>query len=391
MAEYPLKLDLPQVGRALSFRSLSDLKEQCSTELDEWQWLKPFPMNDWRAPSGHTTENMLRRRIKDRLEVLRQAVAIGSDDSIVKALQQAFGTDGFPHSKSSDGKLILSIAKSDPAAGVGALHAATQTLRQPDTVVQEGGAIMYWVKKSKSIDFSADSEAVQSAALDMSRAFDITSREFLSSRARQRRETIGYLNRLRKLRRAIYSRIDQGHQSAIGSIRAVEKRYLEQMTLQAPVVYWKSRAERHSAQFKTMSIAASIYAAFAVVGIGVGGFVFLRQEIANIVATDAPSQIILVELSIFLMLATVVFWVGRILSKILLSERHLATDAAERAVMAETYLALQNDGALSEAERPLVLSALFRASTDGIVKDDGAADPSVVALLARALAPGSSR
>lgn len=63
-------------------------------------------------------------------------------------------------------------------------------------------------------------------------------------------------------------------------------------------------------------------------------------------------------------------WATRIMSRIYMSEHHLAVDAGERATMATTYLALTNTRSADEKDRAVVLAALFRPTADGIVKDD---------------------
>jgi hypothetical protein len=82
---------------------------------------------------------------------------------------------------------------------------------------------------------------------------------------------------------------------------------------------------------------------------------------------------------------TIALWAGRILLRFMISERHLAIDAEERVTMVMTYLALTKDSKLEAADRPLVLSALFRSGSDGIVKDDGSPDTMLTALIGRAL------
>lgn len=84
-------------------------------------------------------------------------------------------------------------------------------------------------------------------------------------------------------------------------------------------------------------------------------------------------------------LLTIAFWGGRVLVRLYLSELHLAGDAWERAIMAKTYLALTKEGNAGEADRPIVLGALFRQSADGVVKEDSVLDTSLIAMLARAL------
>ena len=51
--------------------------------------------------------------------------------------------------------------------------------------------------------------------------------------------------------------------------------------------------------------------------------------------------------------------------------------------MATTYLALTRDQAADEKDRHIILSALFRNSSDGIVRDDGGSDGSLASALAR--------
>jgi hypothetical protein len=71
--------------------------------------------------------------------------------------------------------------------------------------------------------------------------------------------------------------------------------------------------------------------------------------------------------------ATLVIWPIRILAKMLLSNVHLATDASERSILTRTYLALiRKDDKMEEADRQLILKVLFRPTSTGIVKDDGA-------------------
>lgn len=72
------------------------------------------------------------------------------------------------------------------------------------------------------------------------------------------------------------------------------------------------------------------------------------------------------------MFTTILFWGGRILTRIYLGNVHLTNDAAERAVLIETYLALNADGGISPEERELMLRTVFRPSTDGVVRDDAA-------------------
>lgn len=55
-----------------------------------------------------------------------------------------------------------------------------------------------------------------------------------------------------------------------------------------------------------------------------------------------------------------------------LSQPHPPPEVAERGVMAQTYLSLLDGKHVPEGEdRKLILQALFRPTSDGIVKDEG--------------------
>jgi hypothetical protein len=81
---------------------------------------------------------------------------------------------------------------------------------------------------------------------------------------------------------------------------------------------------------------------------------------------------------------TIIFWIGRVLLRIYLSDRHLLTDAEERIAMVQTYLALTDEGKMEPTDRALVLAPLFRSAADGIVKDEGP-DASLAGIIAKAI------
>jgi hypothetical protein len=82
------------------------------------------------------------------------------------------------------------------------------------------------------------------------------------------------------------------------------------------------------------------------------------------------------KLGLLLISLTMAIWVIRILMKVMLSQLHLHTDADERAVMSNAYLALLKRGkALQDDDRELILSVLFRPSATGIVDDGAPATP----------------
>lgn len=169
---------------------------------------------------------------------------------------------------------------------------------------------------------------------------------------------------------------------ALNSMRNTEATYREHMRLRAPTEYWATKAAQHRDSLKLWGWALLAYTIVAGAALLYGLWELARLSLPHTSAD--PSQYLRTAV-IGLVATTLAVWIGRVLLRIFLSERHLATDADERVTLVMTYLSLTQDGSLEAADRPIVLAPLFRAATDGIVKDDGAPDTSMAAILTRGL------
>tara|TARA_R110002051_G_scaffold121965_1_gene195063 strand:+ start:172 stop:1356 length:1185 start_codon:yes stop_codon:yes gene_type:complete len=173
----------------------------------------------------------------------------------------------------------------------------------------------------------------------------------------------------------------EAHEIAVNAINETKAAYDEFMHLKAPADYWSKKAARH--QTAEDHARTRLYMFFPT-ALFILGLAFTITAI--ILLRPGPSHPTPVYFVVSAGLATfagVVFWIGRLLTRLYLSEHHLRKDAEEREVMTTTYLALTRDQAAEEKDRHIILSALFRNSADGIVKDDGSADPGLVNALAR--------
>lgn len=174
---------------------------------------------------------------------------------------------------------------------------------------------------------------------------------------------------------------------AVASLRDTENTFREFMQLQGPVEYWQAKATEHgTSRTGARNRMISFFGILTVLLIG--AFVGAGFLIANFHETGQREPVALYVLISggLAVVSTLGFWMGRILTKLYLSEHHLKTDADERAVMAKTYLALTNSGVATEADKQIILAALFRAGSDGIVKDDGPPDIGLQAMLSKVLA-----
>lgn len=166
-------------------------------------------------------------------------------------------------------------------------------------------------------------------------------------------------------------------------LEALTETYDNHMKLAAPVSYWEKKRVKH----RNWSLGFFIFIGIAMLWFGnllvaelesVGKAVEALKAIPaakNAASSAAGSMIEFAstwKIGSFVLLATLGFWVIRILVRLFLSHIHLENDAAERVTMAQTFLALKRDSSLSGTEHiGTILAALFRPTGDGIVKDEG--------------------
>lgn len=155
---------------------------------------------------------------------------------------------------------------------------------------------------------------------------------------------------------------------AIGRINDTRTAYEERMRLSASVSYWTEAAKVHEGRYKIAWTHLKTFIAWALPAVAIAYFVLALIAIYW-KSNDNLASVILGGAA--LAIGTGTIWAGRVLVRLFLSEKHMWTDAEERSTMVQTYLALTNEGKLTEAERQLVLSPLFRNMSDGIVRDDG--------------------
>ena len=149
---------------------------------------------------------------------------------------------------------------------------------------------------------------------------------------------------------------------SISNIKNTEATYREQMKLRAAVKYWEDKGTKHKTDLEK---SRRNLIGFALVGsvVLVVGLFYLTISAADIVlksSLDATNTAIYLKFAaIGAVITTIAFWIGRILLRIYLSDRHLLSDAEERIAMVMTYLALSNEGKIEPSDRALILTPLF--------------------------------
>ncbi|MCA9277877.1 MAG: hypothetical protein H6815_03725 [Phycisphaeraceae bacterium] len=156
----------------------------------------------------------------------------------------------------------------------------------------------------------------------------------------------------------------------------IRKTYNEELALRSPTSYWRTRQKFHADLAKKFAIGFVITLLVSALLIVVGSILLLIpvEEFAyrwlGLTATGSVAPPI-TKTVVFAALLAIDFWVLRIIYRNMVSNQHLAADAAERIVIMMTYLSLLRRKQLpSEASLDMVLAALFRSASDGLVKDD---------------------
>jgi hypothetical protein len=182
----------------------------------------------------------------------------------------------------------------------------------------------------------------------------------------------------------LVAHVNESVNASIKSINDTEAAYKEQMNLQASVEYWNAKAATHSTAIKSSRWNLILFTIFGS-GFLVGSLLWIATTAIELSEKSKSDAAIYIKFAaIGAILTTIIFWIGRVLLRIYLSDRHLLTDAEERIAMVKTYLALTNEGKLEPADRALVLAPLFRSAADGIVKDEGP-DASLAGVIAKAI------
>lgn len=161
--------------------------------------------------------------------------------------------------------------------------------------------------------------------------------------------------------------------------------YMGKLAVHSAVEYWSKRMVVYNRLSNTWGAVSAVWLAVAamvlLLTLGSIGAVGDSQHDANDEQTIRSTVIGVREwlgslTRVGLVVAAFV-WPLRIFVRNYLSNAHLATDAGERAIIVQTYLALINDPLLEddlELKKLMlgpVIESMFRHASDGIVKDDG--------------------
>lgn len=384
-------------GRAdLVFSSIADIHAFLDREAEGWSWLTTPPPTkpiravvehyrpDWVADlrgdlASSAQADLIQRKLHTRFNDGKRLVVSDPEYSTIKAL-----ADSQPDEPILSATVLAFLS--------GFLHHnlfQTSYFESPSALKALGHALAIAAGVDSSIP-AASATALQNVRVELEAtrsSFRTRLEEIVADATSERTRIAEQASAAENERAGAFEKSEairaQEFASLKETLQKTDNFYSNQMEVQGAVRYWGSRATKHRETAKT---ARTALIAFAILGIlALGG-------IYGAAAWYLPSQLspnepiplaALFKASAFgILMTTVAFWIGRIILKIYLSERHLATDSEERRTMVMTYLALARSKKLADDDKKLIFPAIFRSSADGIVKDDNSPDTAFAALVA---------
>lgn len=401
MVEFPLFVELPGIG-IVRFQSAVDILNYTKEEQNFYLWVEGIVNSNERNGINSTQIYQKLNQFNVSANNVEAHYKEGNLESVANAFINYFSLrPDFPLSRSLNGNIISTARNTlGNASAYGALVAIiggsidSSDPAQIRGIVMAHEALLGTGKAArKSVQDTLTSllrrlSEQQLRAEERSNALD-KNIEKIAARNRSHFDRISIAGRKARTKfqsdiNESLSRMNDAVNISIDQISSVRRTFEEQMRLEAPVKYWKDKAREHRRNSRVAAIIGISYA-IALVGYasgwGIGKVLNLVREVTD---QSHQWQSAYVVLTLVLFLLTIAFWIGRLVSRTYVSQAHLAIDAEERATMVETYLALTKDNQIGPEERILVLGSLFRASSDGLVKDDGAPDLSIAGLASRA-------
>jgi hypothetical protein len=387
-----LEIDLGENGDRLSFKTFEGLRRWNNNERSHWVWMREAgrPMTDWAVSSQDEFYNQIEQFASQWQRVVQNPQEVNNVFGSIRNIfdQYIFKKRRLIFSTNPAASFIQALREKRGdrvAAGAyaGILSAQINTGGQTQSDFFEGivEAFLFkrevdWTAKANQQAFNRlkgkyDEEiARQDARFQQLEEKNRLLNEAFDAALKEKTES---LVRLHEGQTADYAKLTEKH---VQNLAAIEKAYDQKLALQKPVKYWQTKERYHSIRSIVYGIVALVSGILAAGGLG-----FLAYDyLGKLSDTENPKHW---QIGLLVVGAFFAVWLVRVFVRLFFSNVHLATDAAERRMMILTYLAMSREGAQFGAEdKKLIIQHIFRAASDGLVKDD-AAPPTLFELLSR--------
>jgi hypothetical protein len=413
-----MEYTFPVTGRKLIVNDIAELRTLEGQELSNWHWLRNFKSTEYYSQGTSEDRNAIGQiyniitsnfnRLRTTITELENAQPDrkeGYKGNVLNSLNAIFLDIALPSSGSRD----MEILKEESAISVGsAAFILLQIINVgPGKVNIPNASVLGWTSAAKyllytkgyyktneaSISASRDTLKILEDSLNESKKSVSLSRDKLTELVNQYTELVNKIQNEMKEKIVKHEKemavlqaelkdsrekITKENQQFTEETRAI---FNDHMKIKAPVQYWEEKQKTHEKEASRNKDAwvgsSKLLAAFTLssyaLAVWIGGDNFYKV---------VPGVLALAVLGI---------WYLRISARLWLSNLHLAEDAKERVAMAKSYLAFMSDGAsskMSNDEKVVVLSTLFRPSKIGVITEDSM-PTSPTGFISRAVSGGS--
>jgi len=409
---FPFDITPAHGGGLLRFRNADDVFKLLDRMHVGWNWLGVAANRENNRYSRNSEAVNAWNALNQTVSNIRSNLTGGNPESAESFLRNYLErADSLPLPETISGSLIAKVLEDVGDRGaLGALAAIRHERFDGDNADQVRGVTMAHELLSgtgktarQSVQaglaglvarFAEQQQLVEDWADDLARRVattELSGRQRLSRllkagvRARRRftRRTNAHMDHLLQASTERVDQIETRSNEAIARIDHTDEVYKQHMALKGPVTYWQGKARQHRTAALIACLVGLAFAATVVTYIYWDGAYRLMDLVKATVKETHLWQVAYVALTVAAFLLAIAFWIGRLISRTYVSQSHLALDAEERATMVQTYLALANDDKVAEGDRGFVLASLFRSSSDGLVRDDGAPDLSLAGVVSR--------
>jgi len=367
-------------ARKKTFKTLEQIEKFTNTEFETWSEFvnlinvaRVHTQTNPATPS-HSAAKGLQNHIaqyRGQSDVPTRADIFGTIKSTLLSYQTQ---KDVITSFSTNGKIILELAKTDPHAAEVLMSRVTNQPIQPNHVPDilaftaaagRAGQVL------NNLEFTA--ELHRSLIADISDEWDNIKKLVETNtydNNKKSKETIIQLNDMNnvfeKHHRRLFRLFRRKHDQAVDNLSNLENTYHKQLQLEAPATYWADRKYWHKV-FSILSATAFLAGLLLAFRYGLEH----AQALIDFLPKAKDGTVGLGGIAVLTLPAAAVAWALRIFTRTFSNNLNLSTDAAQRETMITTYLALANDpkANLRDEERILILNAIFRPSESQAADD----------------------
>ena len=391
-------LDLGTNGGVLAPTSYAELKAWLDTEISFWSWNSRYGNNSNQNDPAYWLEQgrrLLNQAAHDlsEAEQLNKRRSNGEIMNMISAeknkfeacqarIRECYVGGKFPYSSTPVAKRIQNLQKSSgdiTAILYGAVyfHPKNNSIYDQNLLGWRGlveglidrhdliGAISEGRQQAAEASFEQLRNKVEQFVAEKGQACDALHRDYADLTDSARHEAERQATHFSESQTRWQTEFDQLKAQHQQDMEKLRKTFNEEMGLRAPMLYWKDKQTTHGKWSKFWGTVSFI----GIVG-AAGGLGFqIHDLLKNTPANTAPETW---RLAVLALVAVFTVWGVRLIVRLFLSHQHLYTDAQERITMVQTYLSLmEGEHLASRNDRQLILQALFRPASDGLVKDEG--------------------